>query len=159
MDNGTTTVEEKEFKPPLPEACRRRARIAYGPRAGTGLHGGSPKTRADVHCLGLLFFVVGGIMATLIRVRLFFPNNKFLEPDAFNFFVTRHGTVMIFPRGHAVDLRFCELSRSVNDRHVRFQLQTRPAHHYGIGTLNSPASPRAANRRTDCSRNGEIETS
>ena len=45
---------------------------------------------------GLLFFVVAGIMATLIRVQLFFPSSKFLEPDVFNRFFTMHGTAMIF---------------------------------------------------------------
>ena len=45
---------------------------------------------------GLLFFVVAGIMATLMRMQLFFPSSKFLEPDVFNRFFTMHGTAMIF---------------------------------------------------------------
>ncbi|GAT34507.1 cytochrome c oxidase subunit 1 [Terrimicrobium sacchariphilum] len=45
---------------------------------------------------GLLFFVVAGIMATLIRVQLFFPRSTFLDPDVFNRFFTMHGTAMVF---------------------------------------------------------------
>jgi cytochrome c oxidase subunit 1 len=45
---------------------------------------------------GFFFFALGGAMALLIRLQLFFPNNKFLEPDVFNRFFTMHGTVMIF---------------------------------------------------------------
>jgi cytochrome c oxidase subunit 1 len=45
---------------------------------------------------GLLFFVIGGIMATLMRCQLFFPNGKLLEADVFNRFFTMHGTTMIF---------------------------------------------------------------
>ena len=45
---------------------------------------------------GLLFFVVAGIMATLMRMQLFFPGSKLLDPDVFNRFFTMHGTAMIF---------------------------------------------------------------
>ena len=45
---------------------------------------------------GLLFFVVAGIMATLMRIQLFFPSSTFLEPDVFNRFFTMHGTAMVF---------------------------------------------------------------
>ena len=33
---------------------------------------------------------------TLMRMQLFFPSSKFLEPDVFNRFFTMHGTAMIF---------------------------------------------------------------
>jgi len=45
---------------------------------------------------GLLFFVVGGLMALMIRMQLFFPHNTLLEPTVFNRFFTMHGTSMIF---------------------------------------------------------------
>ena len=45
---------------------------------------------------GLVFFVVAGVMATLMRMQLFFPSSKFLEADVFNRFFTMHGTAMIF---------------------------------------------------------------
>jgi cytochrome c oxidase subunit I len=44
----------------------------------------------------VLFLVVGGIEATLIRVQLLRPNNDFLGPQAFNQLFTMHGTTMIF---------------------------------------------------------------
>ncbi|HUD49396.1 MAG TPA: cytochrome c oxidase subunit I [Candidatus Baltobacteraceae bacterium] len=45
---------------------------------------------------GLLFFVVGGIEACLIRIQLAVPNNHFLPPQVFNQFFTMHGTTMVF---------------------------------------------------------------
>ncbi len=45
---------------------------------------------------GLIFFVIAGIMATLMRIQLIIPNNHFLDPDVFNRFFTMHGTAMVF---------------------------------------------------------------
>ena len=45
---------------------------------------------------GLVFFVVGGIEALLIRIQLAVPNNKFVAPDTFNVLFTMHGTTMLF---------------------------------------------------------------
>src|SRR5277367_5602935 len=45
---------------------------------------------------GLVFFVVGGIEALLIRIQLAVPNGKFLDPDTYNMMFTMHGTTMIF---------------------------------------------------------------
>jgi cytochrome c oxidase subunit I len=45
---------------------------------------------------GLLFFVVAGIMATVIRLQLAFPNGKVVDPDTFNRLFTMHGTTMVF---------------------------------------------------------------
>lgn len=55
---------------------------------------------------GLLFFVVAGLMATLIRVQLFYPNHTFLEPDVFNRFFTMHGTAMVFLVGMPIIFGF-----------------------------------------------------
>ncbi|HWB57854.1 MAG TPA: cytochrome c oxidase subunit I, partial [Chthoniobacteraceae bacterium] len=44
----------------------------------------------------LVFFVVGGIEALMMRVQLAVPNNTFLGPDTFNAVFTMHGTTMIF---------------------------------------------------------------
>ena len=44
----------------------------------------------------LVFFVIGGIEALLMRVQLAVPNNTFLTPDAYNQLLTMHGTTMIF---------------------------------------------------------------
>jgi cytochrome c oxidase subunit 1 len=44
----------------------------------------------------LLFFLVAGIMATVIRLQLAVPNNHVVGPDTFNRLFTMHGTTMIF---------------------------------------------------------------
>ncbi len=44
----------------------------------------------------LLFFVVAGIMASVIRLQLAFPNNHVVGPDTFNRLFTMHGTTMVF---------------------------------------------------------------
>lgn len=44
----------------------------------------------------LLFLVVGGFEALLIRVQLAVPNNTFVSPQVFNRLFTMHGTTMIF---------------------------------------------------------------
>src|SRR6266542_2277115 len=44
----------------------------------------------------LVFFVVAGIEATLIRIQLATPNNHFLSPQVFNQLFTMHGTTMVF---------------------------------------------------------------
>jgi cytochrome c oxidase subunit 1 len=45
---------------------------------------------------GLLFFVIAGFLAALMRMQLAFPNNHFLPPDVFNQSFTMHGTTMVF---------------------------------------------------------------
>jgi len=45
---------------------------------------------------GLLFFVVGGLEASLMRIQLAVPNNHFLSPQVFNQLFTMHGTTMVF---------------------------------------------------------------
>ncbi len=42
------------------------------------------------------FFLVGGVMALLIRIQLAEPQNKFLTPAQYNQIFTMHGTTMIF---------------------------------------------------------------
>ena len=44
----------------------------------------------------LLFLVVGGIEATIMRVQLVRPHNTFVSPETFNQMFTMHGTTMIF---------------------------------------------------------------
>src|SRR5437016_1804800 len=44
----------------------------------------------------LLFLVVGGIEAAIMRVQLVRPHNDFLSPQVFNRLFTMHGTTMIF---------------------------------------------------------------
>src|SRR6185437_9910863 len=44
----------------------------------------------------LIFFLVGGLLALLIRTQLAVPNNTFLGPGSYNEVFTMHGTIMIF---------------------------------------------------------------
>jgi len=44
----------------------------------------------------LLFLVVGGAQALLMRIQLAIPNNHFVSPQIFNRLFTMHGTTMVF---------------------------------------------------------------
>lgn len=46
--------------------------------------------------LALLFFLIGGVEALLMRIQLATPVNHFLSPEAYNQIFTMHGTTMIF---------------------------------------------------------------
>jgi cytochrome c oxidase subunit 1 len=44
----------------------------------------------------LLFLVIGGVEATIMRIQLIVPHNHFVSPQVFNRMMTMHGTTMIF---------------------------------------------------------------
>ncbi len=44
----------------------------------------------------LVFLVIGGIEATIMRIQLIRPHNDFVSPQVFNRMFTMHGTTMIF---------------------------------------------------------------
>src|SRR5262249_57513876 len=44
----------------------------------------------------LLFLVVAGAMAAVIRTQLAVPNNSLIAPQVFNRLFTMHGTTMVF---------------------------------------------------------------
>jgi len=44
----------------------------------------------------LLFLVIGGIEATIMRIQLIVPHNHFVSPQLFNQLFTMHGTTMVF---------------------------------------------------------------
>ncbi len=44
----------------------------------------------------LVFLVIGGIEATIMRIQLIMPHNDFVSPQVFNQLFTMHGTTMIF---------------------------------------------------------------
>src|SRR5246500_509422 len=44
----------------------------------------------------LVFLMIGGIEATVIRIQLIRPHNDFVSPQVFNRLFTMHGTTMIF---------------------------------------------------------------
>ncbi len=46
--------------------------------------------------ISIVFLVIGGVEALLMRWQLFFPNNSVLGHDSFNQLFTMHGTTMVF---------------------------------------------------------------
>ncbi len=46
--------------------------------------------------MAVVFLVIGGFEALLIRLQLLWPRNDFLGPDTFNQLFTMHGTTMVF---------------------------------------------------------------
>jgi cytochrome c oxidase subunit I len=44
----------------------------------------------------ILFLVIGGVEATIMRIQLIVPHNHFVSPETFNRMFTMHGTTMIF---------------------------------------------------------------
>ena len=55
---------------------------------------------------GLLFFVVAGLEATVMRIQLAVPENHFVSPQVFNRMMTLHGTTMVFFVGMPILLGF-----------------------------------------------------
>jgi cytochrome c oxidase subunit 1 len=47
-------------------------------------------------CYGILFLVIGGIEAAIMRAQLAVPHNHLVSPETFNRLFTMHGTTMIF---------------------------------------------------------------
>src|ERR1700728_5176736 len=47
----------------------------------------------------LIFLLVGGFEAILMRIQLAVPNNHFVSPQVFNRLFTMHGTTMVFFMG------------------------------------------------------------
>ena len=46
--------------------------------------------------MALLFFLLGGVQALLLRIQLGTPENTFLDPATYNHIFTMHGTTMMF---------------------------------------------------------------
>src|SRR6059058_212632 len=49
--------------------------------------------------MAVVFLVVGGVEALLMRWQLLYPRSEFLGPDLFNQMFTMHGTTMVFFMG------------------------------------------------------------
>src|SRR4051794_35222549 len=101
----TMVPTEGASLPALPSgngaATRRTLGVFERPRGATGWR--SWVTTVDHKRIGimygaaaLVFFVIGGVEALLIRVQLATPNGKVLSADLYNQVYTMHGTTMIF---------------------------------------------------------------
>ncbi|MBV9298977.1 MAG: cytochrome c oxidase subunit I [Verrucomicrobia bacterium] len=94
MANGTTIIDSgTELRPARPGEERGTATGWILDLAYTVDH---KKLGMLYVGTGLLFFVLAGIMALLIRAQLAFPNGHVTSPEEFNSLITMHGTVMIF---------------------------------------------------------------
>src|SRR5271155_597735 len=54
----------------------------------------------------VIFLLVGGFEATLLRIQLAVPHNNFLSPEVFNRLFTMHGTTMVFLMGMPLIIGF-----------------------------------------------------
>src|SRR6187431_3070381 len=82
-------------------AVKQTFEIFTRPTAKTGLVGWL--TTVDHKKIGMmyggfaiLFFLIGGLEALLIRTQLIVPNNRFISAQLYNELFTMHGTTMIF---------------------------------------------------------------
>src|SRR5262245_51181358 len=55
---------------------------------------------------GLVFFLIAGIEASIMRIQLVVPENNFGSPQAFNRMIAMHGTTMVFFVGMPILLGF-----------------------------------------------------
>ncbi|GHE19855.1 cytochrome ubiquinol oxidase subunit I [Halomonas urumqiensis] len=77
----------------------RELELAWGSPAGlrgmlTVVNHGTLGLRFMV--TGLVFFLLGGVLAMLVRTQLAFPDQDFMSPDVYSQVTTMHGTVMMF---------------------------------------------------------------
>src|SRR5258708_17313152 len=54
----------------------------------------------------LVFLIIGGIEATIIRIQLMRPPNDFFSPQVFNPLFTLHGTTLVFFLAKPILVRF-----------------------------------------------------
>src|SRR5690606_37996399 len=76
------------------EELKRVWRTPRGIRSLTDIN----NTRVGVWYVGtaFVFFLLGGILALLMRLQLAVPSNTFLSQEAYNQIFTMHGSVMMF---------------------------------------------------------------
>ena len=78
-----------------------RAKLSATWREGSGLYGWLTSTNhksiAKRYVItALIFFILGGIEAAMMRAQLSRPENRFIGPDLYNQIFTMHGSTMMF---------------------------------------------------------------
>jgi cytochrome c oxidase subunit I+III len=97
-----TTLEQARIDAPaLPAAERRRQEFAHTwdqPKGLLGFFATIDNIPIAVRYMAtsFAFFIVGGILALVMRVQLARPENRVLDPETYNQLFTMHGTTMIF---------------------------------------------------------------
>lgn len=93
MNSSTLQNELTEYHEPVPA---RPGDVATGWVQSLFFTVDHKKLGLMYICSGLLFFVVAGCMAAVMRAQLAFPNGTVVAPDVFNRLFTMHGTAMVF---------------------------------------------------------------
>src|SRR5690554_6684337 len=80
------------------EELHQRFEQVWGSLPGWGALAAVNHTAVGVRFMvtGLLFFVVGGVLAMLLRTQLALPQQEIVAPALYNQLFTMHGTVMMF---------------------------------------------------------------
>jgi cytochrome c oxidase subunit I+III len=83
---------------PRPPDELRRLEAAWAPPRGWRILSAVNNTQVGLFYIGaaLLFFLIGGSLALLVRAQLAVPGNTLLGPDTYNQVFTMHGTIMMF---------------------------------------------------------------
>jgi cytochrome c oxidase subunit I+III len=83
---------------PRPPDERQRLEAVWAPPRGWRVLAEVNNTHIGLYYIGaaLVFFVIGGSLALLIRAQLAVPGNTLLGPDTYNQVFTMHGTIMMF---------------------------------------------------------------
>ena len=68
----------------------------------------------------LMFLVIGGVEALIIRIQLMHSHNHFVSPEVFNQMFTMHGTTMIFFVAMPVLFGFANYLVPIDDRCARY---------------------------------------
>jgi cytochrome c oxidase subunit I+III len=90
----------KDYPNPLPRPKGELAELEeiWRPPGGIGLLSAVNNTQIGLFYIGaaLLFFILAGILALLMRLQLAVPHNDLIEQGTYNQLFTMHGTVMMF---------------------------------------------------------------
>src|SRR5688572_16675729 len=90
----------KDYPNPLPRPKGELAQLEeiWRPPGGIGLLSAVNNTQIGLFYIGaaLLFFILAGILALLMRLQLAVPHNDLIEQGTYNQLFTMHGTVMMF---------------------------------------------------------------
>ena len=83
---------------PRPEGERNRLEQVWQPPAGWRILSAVNNTYVGLFYIGtaLLFLLLGGVLAVVMRTQLAVPENDLLGAAAYNQVFTMHGTVMMF---------------------------------------------------------------
>ena len=107
----------------------------------------------------LVFLVVGGIEATIMRIQLIVPHNHFVSPQVFNRMFTMHGTTMIFFVAMPIVFGFANylFPLMIGARDMAFpRLNAFSFWMIGIWRLSALFQP--GGRRTDFTERGTLRT-